>query len=133
MRAAGEGRVCRISERDYNRFLSVYPQAQRAANRAVVAKMRSATARRVEFATCTATARLARILLELVMAHGVPASGGYLIDIDLTQVEMATLAGVTESTMQRILTGLRRDRLLDTGYRRVHVLDVRRLHDIADL
>ena len=131
VRAAGEGRVCRISDRDYHRFLSAYPKAQGAANRAMVAKLRSATRRRVEFANFTATARIARILLELLAMHGVPTSDGYVVDIDLTQEELAALIGVGAATVHRILAELRHDGVVDTGYRRVQIFDVERLRDLA--
>jgi CRP-like cAMP-binding protein len=74
---------------------------------------------------------MARVLLELKAAHGIPMREGFAIDVALTQPELAALVGVTEPTIHRVLTTLRRDGVLDTGYRSILILDERRLEGLA--
>lgn len=131
VKAVGSGEGRRIGEREYFAFLARFPDASRAANRAMAGKLRSATRRRVEFATCPAPTRMARVLLELKAAHGVPLREGFVIEVALTQPELAALVGVTEPTIHRILAAMRQEGVLGTGYRRIHILDVRRLAELA--
>ena len=132
VRAAGEGRGRRIGERDFSAFLERYPNAGRAANRAMADKLRSATRRRVEFTTMPVQARLARVLLELTAVYGRPTPRGFDIDVDLTQPELAALVGVGDATIQRVLARLRTRGVLDTGYRHIGILDLDHLERLAD-
>jgi DNA-binding IclR family transcriptional regulator len=45
------------------------------------------------------------------------------IEVALTQPELAALAGATEPTVQRVLSTLREQGVVQTGYRRLSVLD----------
>lgn len=131
VKAVGSGEGRRIGERDYHAFLARFPDANRAANRAMAGKLRSATRRRVEFATWPAATRMARVLLEMKVAHGAPMGEGFVIEVALTQPELAALVGVTEPTIHRVLAALRKEGVLDTGYRRIRILDVQRLEELG--
>jgi CRP/FNR family cyclic AMP-dependent transcriptional regulator len=100
-------------------------------SRAIVGKLRSATRRRVEFATCPAPVRVARVLRELIETHGVRRPGAVSIEVALTQPELAALAGATEPTVQRVLSSLREQGVVQTGYRRLRVLDEGGLERLA--
>lgn len=132
VRAAGEGEVIRIGEREYRTLLSTYADANQAVSRAMAAKLRSATRRRVDFATCPVPVRLARVLQELAMRHGTRQNDKIQIEMALTQDELATLVGTTSPTIHRVLTSLRKGDILDTGYRRIDILDEQQLADLAD-
>ncbi|VVJ15011.1 Uncharacterised protein [Amycolatopsis camponoti] len=131
VRAAARGECLRLGERDYHAILRTHPDANRAASRAMAAKLRSATRRRVEFATFPAPVRAARVLRELAAAHGTRNERGVLIEIALAQPELAALAGATEATIQRVLTSMREEEIAETGYRWIRILDERRLDELA--
>jgi CRP/FNR family cyclic AMP-dependent transcriptional regulator len=131
VRAVGPGAGRRIGERDYHAFLDSHPDAARAVNRAVAGKLRSATRRRVEFATFSAVTRMARVLRELSATHGTRTPEGVLIGVALAQSELAALIGVAEPTVQRVLATMRREGVLDTRYRSIVVLDELRLAELA--
>jgi CRP-like cAMP-binding protein len=131
VRAAVVGECRRVGERDYLVFLREHPDAGVAVSRAMATKLRSATRRRVDFATCPAAVRVARVLRELATAHGVRRGSGILVEVNLAQAELAALAGATEPTIQRVLTTMREEGVLETGYRRIHILDEARLSELA--
>jgi CRP/FNR family transcriptional regulator, cyclic AMP receptor protein len=131
VRAAGGGECLRIGERSYRAFLRDNPDAAEVVSRAMAGKLRSATRRRVEFATCPTPVRVARVLQELAGAHGVRGEQGILVGVTLTQPELAALVGATEATVQRVLTAMRDEEIVRTGYRRVHILDEARLAELA--
>jgi CRP-like cAMP-binding protein len=98
-----------------------------AISRGVTDKLRSATARRVDFTGCDVATRFARVLLELVIRYGQQTRAGTVIRCPLTQTELAALVGAAEPTIQRVLRQLRADGVVTTGYRETTVLDITRL------
>lgn len=133
VRASGPGSARRIAARVYLDLLARCPDAAAAANRIVVDRLRAATRRRVEFTALPTITRVARIITDLAAAHGRPVPEGIMIGLDLSQVELAGLAGTTEPTVHRTLTTLRNERLIATGYRTVVVLDLGQLAQRASL
>ena len=63
-----------------------------AVNRVIVAKVRAANARRVDFASLDAATRLARVLRELAVQYGDRSGNSAVITWPLTQPELASLA-----------------------------------------
>jgi CRP/FNR family transcriptional regulator, cyclic AMP receptor protein len=102
-----------------------------AVNRAVVAKVRAANARRIEFAGYDAPTRLARVLRELAVRYGDRSGNRVVIAWPLTQPELASLAAVAEPTAQKALRGLRERGVIATGYRNLTIVDLDELNRIA--
>ena len=72
-------------------------------------------------------ARIAHILLELAEDFGRPADGGTLVDIALSQADVATLVGATRQSVNLCLGELREAKLVSIRSRRFM------LHDAAAL
>jgi CRP-like cAMP-binding protein len=123
VRAVGPGSARMIEAKDFHRLMNRFPDSMVATSRVVADRLRVATRRQVEFASCPTPTRVARVLAELGTAHGRSVPGGVMLDIDLTQIELAALAGTTEPTVHRALTSLRGAGVIDTGYRRIVILD----------
>lgn len=98
----------------------------------VSSKLRTATRRRVDYAGAPSLVRVARVIYELLLPHGLPVGGGIVIGLDLTQVELGSLVGVTRPTAERALRELRVAGLVDTSGRRLIVLDAQGLHAVAN-
>ncbi|WP_034261343.1 Crp/Fnr family transcriptional regulator [Actinospica robiniae] len=107
------------------------PQIAHIINTSVVAKLRNANRRRVEFTGCDVRTRLARVLHQTAVTYGVESGQGILVTWPLTQPEIATLAGAAEPTVHKVLRALRDEGVVSTGYRSIRVLDVHRLYAIA--
>ncbi|MFD7660953.1 Crp/Fnr family transcriptional regulator [Actinosynnema sp. NPDC059797] len=77
--------------------------------------------------------RIALVLVHLVQRHGRSApGGGWGLDLPLTNVELASIAGMKPRTAEKAFGGLRDAGVLVTGTRRVvHVPDLDRLKRIA--
>lgn len=113
-----------IGHDEFVGFLGREPAIALAITRSIADKLRSATAQRVDFTGCTATVRLARVLVTLSDRYGTPTSTGTVIRCPLTQTELATLAGTTEPTSQRALRQFRIAGLVSSGYRATTILDL---------
>ena len=80
----------------------------------------------------SARGRVAYLLCELVWRQrAVGLAEDHAIRLLLTQVELADALGLTSVHMNRILQGFRRDNLIRLAKRRLALLDVERLQEIA--
>jgi CRP/FNR family transcriptional regulator, cyclic AMP receptor protein len=102
-----------------------------AVNRAVVAKVRAANARRIDFTGLDAPTRLARVLRELAVRYGDRSGNTAAITWPITQPELASLAAVGEPTAQKALRTLRERGVITTGYRTLTIVDLGELIRIA--
>jgi CRP/FNR family cyclic AMP-dependent transcriptional regulator len=129
---AGRVRARLVSQAEFRRFLLGFPDVALAVSGSVGAKLRWATRRRIDFGSREVRIRLARVLLELATSYGIPAGPHLRIGVALTQPELAALVGAAEPTVHRALARLRREAIVETGYRRVCVCDRERLAAVAD-
>ncbi|MCX5535246.1 Crp/Fnr family transcriptional regulator [Streptomyces sp. NBC_00006] len=106
-----------------------HPAIGLALSASVVAKMRTATGRIVDFTGCDVLGRLAKILHHLAVIYGRP--GRSVAQLPLSQPEMATLVGAAESSIHKALRALRESGAVTTGYRRITILDLDHLARIA--
>jgi len=124
-RAVGPVGALRISRTGFAAFGQRCPAALATITRSLVAKMRSATERHAAERTWGARERLAQVICELAEGYGEPtASGTVLIPLPLTQMELGELAGVAVSTTERVLSALRKEGVIATGYREIAVRDM---------
>ncbi|MET7484075.1 Crp/Fnr family transcriptional regulator [Streptomyces sp. NPDC005538] len=106
-----------------------HPAIGLALSASVVAKLRTATGRIVDFTGCDVLGRLARILHHLAVTYGRPDQNE--AQLPLSQPEMATLVGAAESSIHKALRALRDADAIVTGYRRITIPDLDRLARIA--
>lgn len=129
--AASTGTTKLIIRQDFLRFLASHEDVAQAVMCAVAGKLRWATRRRQEFGSCAVETRVARVLAELLRAYGQPCASGVSLGVSLTQPELAALVGASEPSVHRVLRSLRRERVIETGYRRILVTDVHELGRLA--
>jgi CRP/FNR family cyclic AMP-dependent transcriptional regulator len=129
---AGRVHARLVTQPEFRHFLAGHAEVALAVGSSVGGKLRWATRRRVDFGSREVRIRLARILLELATAYGTAERAGVEIEVDLTQPELAGLVGAAEPTVHRALAGFRHAGIVDTGYRRIVVVDRARLESVAD-
>jgi CRP/FNR family transcriptional regulator, cyclic AMP receptor protein len=129
--SASPVRACVIQQRAFLRYLADHPDVHIAVTRALSAKLRWATRRRVDFSGLPAHVRLARVLTELARMNSRPAGAGIELGYALTQPEFAAMVGLSEPSVQRALHRLRDSGVLDTGYRKIVIRDMAALKRIA--
>jgi len=126
-----------INAEDFVDCIRRDPDISHGIGKAIVAKMRVASQRRVDFSGSDVPTRVARVLLHLVTSYGQPRSaashgkGTAIIDAPLTQAELASLAVASPPAVQRVLRRLRERGIVATGYRSFTILDIERLSHVA--
>jgi CRP/FNR family transcriptional regulator, cyclic AMP receptor protein len=120
-----------IRQREFLRLLADHPDVGMAVSRALSAKLRWATRRRIDFSGLAVPVRLARVLTELARLDSRRTRDGIELGYGLTQPELAAMVGASEPSVHRALRQLRDRGIVATGYRRTVILDPLRLDAIA--
>lgn len=121
-----------IRQADFLHFVFTHPRVGTQVTATVGDRLVWANARRSEFAAYPVHVRLARVLGDIAVGCGKAAGGGFVIGVRLSQTELGTLVGAAEDTVQRSLSRLRRQGLIQTGYRRITVLDPQALRSLGE-
>jgi len=123
-----------IRAEDFAAYLAADPVTFAAISQSIVAKTRFSIRRRVEFAGCSVAVRVARVLVELDRAYGVDDEGGLRsLGMPLTQPELAALVGAKDPTVHKALRALRAEGVIEWGYRRTTIRNLRALRLAAGL
>lgn len=85
-------------------------------------RLRDDDARILDLQTARAEARIARVLLRVSERMGVEGEGGTELGIRLTRRDLAEMAGTTEGTVSRSLSGWERRGIVEAGRERVSIL-----------
>ena len=94
---------------------------------AVAGRLRETNEMAGDLAFLDVGGRLAKKLLELAVSHGVQRPGGILLDVRLTQEELANMVGVTRESVNRNLAQLRREGVIGGQGRRFVIRDAEAL------
>jgi CRP/FNR family cyclic AMP-dependent transcriptional regulator len=95
---------------DGERFLdclSHHPAVALGLLRHLSANLRESDYKRLEYVSASSSSRLAALLLSLVAEHGEPSPEGVVINLPLTQRELATAAATSREVVARTLRTLR--------------------------
>jgi CRP/FNR family cyclic AMP-dependent transcriptional regulator len=125
--AATEITVRVLPEREFCAYLEHWPGAAVQVTAAVVRKLRAANERRAEFQSRSAAERVAIILADTAARVGHAVPGGVSIGPEITQADLASLATVSVSTIEKVLQALERDGLVERHRRALVVVDPRAL------
>jgi CRP-like cAMP-binding protein len=96
-------------------------------------QLRLAQQRYVELVACPASQRVVRALVEIAYRYGTALPDGHARDIPLNQQEIASLAGVALSTVEKVLHLAQAESLVSRHYRRIVVKDPVRLRRFGEL
>jgi CRP/FNR family transcriptional regulator, cyclic AMP receptor protein len=99
----------------------------------VTSRLRDADRKRVEFAAYDIASRVARRLVELAERFGEPDENGVRIAVALSQDELAGWVGASREAVAKALHQLRGLHVVETGRRRITVVDPPALRRLAGL
>ena len=116
---------------EFRRFLRSHPGAAEALAVTLVRRLRQADRKRIEFGSLDTPRRVAHVLVDLAESHGQTTPEGVLIDLPLSQEELAGLISASRESVARGLAGLRDRGLITTARRAITVLDLAGLRSYA--
>jgi CRP-like cAMP-binding protein len=110
-----------LERSDFIALLTQRPAAAMAVLEAVAGRLREADDMASDLAFLDVAGRLAKRLLDLATAHGVERDGGVLIDLAVTQEDLASMIGVTRESVNRNLSEFQTLGLISKHGRRIVV------------
>lgn len=113
-----------LAASDFRAFVETRPRAAVELLRMVNRRFRDADRKRIEFAASHTLGRVAARLVELAERYGEEENRGVVIDLRLSQEELAGWTGSSREAVAKALHTLRELRLIVTERRRITVLDL---------
>jgi CRP/FNR family cyclic AMP-dependent transcriptional regulator len=105
-------------------FLESYPRLALELVKSLVARLRDADVKRVEFGAYDSVGRVARRLIELADRFGKEGPDGVTIELPISQQELAGWTGSSRESVAKALSALRRLGWVDTGRRQMVIRDL---------
>lgn len=125
--AIGDVRALVLRTTDFRTYMRTHPDACDVLQRCISARLREADRHRTTAARPVAK-RLAAVLLDLAERHGRPdGDGAIVIDLPLSQDDLAGLLSVSRRTVSRVMENWRRNEIVLTGRRSIVIMDSDRL------
>lgn len=131
VQAVGKVHALIVRYDKFSSFLDSSPGASGAYRRVVTQKWNDADTMLRSRAVTTGGQRLAGLLLDLARQHGRGAGGVVHLVMPLSQEELASLAGTSRATVTRALSNWRKRGFIRTGQRRITIMDVPGLRQVA--
>lgn len=125
--AFGPSVVLHVDSNRVDLIAAAHPGFDRAIGALTCQHQRAALAFVEQTLTASTEARLAFILTEMAGRHGRPVGNGVEIDLRLSQEDLAALVGISRQSLAALLGRLRRERVIETRYARLVVLDLEAL------
>ncbi|MDO5736927.1 MAG: Crp/Fnr family transcriptional regulator [Propionibacteriaceae bacterium] len=120
----------RITGADFRQLLTDYPEVALRAFTEVSAQLRDSRGA-FHAATGTVSQRVAHALLRLAAKFGEPREGGLLIQTPLSRADLAAMTASTTESVSRVMSGLARSGVIQTGRQWTIILDEQHLRDLS--
>lgn len=130
--AVTDATLLSLERADFTNLLRARPDAALAVLAEITGRLRGSDQMASDLAFLDASGRLARKLLELAERHGVKRDGGVLLDVQLTQEDLANMIGVTRESVNRNLSMFRRLGLVASQGRKIILRDPEHLRTYCE-
>jgi CRP-like cAMP-binding protein len=118
---------------DFLKLLARHPDAWLAMSSTIADRLDWANQHRLEFTGHDVLTRVARMLVLLVDRHGRPVRHGLDLGVPLSQEEVGRLIGAHRDAVVKAISELRGRNVLETGYRRITIIQPEMLRQYAQL
>jgi len=125
--ATSDTTLLALERTDFIALITSRPEAAMAVLEAVSRRLRETDEMAADLAFLDVPGRLAKKLLDLAASNGVQKSSGVLIDLAVTQEELANMIGVTRESVNRNLSDFKKMGLVTNQGRKLIVKDAARL------
>ena len=131
VRAMGPVDLLSIPSREFRRLLAERPSLSLGVLESVARRLRQTVERRSEASNVGVLAQLCGRLMELADGLPLDSDGSVDLQLSLTQQEIADWLGVSRDAVVVVLQRLREEGLVETGRRRIRIVDPSRMRELA--
>jgi CRP-like cAMP-binding protein len=121
--AAADSTLIVLEREDFTELIRKRPDAALAVLARVTRRLRGSDQMASDLAFLDASGRLARRLMEMARQSGVQRGDGILLNLKITQEELANMIGVTRESVNRNLSEFRRQGLIGNDGRKIVIRD----------
>lgn len=119
--AVDEVTALRLSVEQFARIIRAHPGISTIVSRVITGRLRNADTRRRRFAELPTAGRIAELLAELADRYGVSTADGVVVDLRISQQDIAAMTSVSRVTAARTLRALREAGVITTARRRLTI------------
>lgn len=119
-----------LRNKDIERLISKNPLIAVEMLRIMSRRLRTAQEKVMNLALHDTARRLAFALLKMAEDHGIKKSKGIVINMSLTNQELANLTGSSRETVNRMLNSFKRAGAIDVDRQQIVILDKAKLEDL---
>ncbi|WP_026423163.1 Crp/Fnr family transcriptional regulator [Actinokineospora inagensis] len=112
-------------------LMADYPDLAIEVSRMISSRLRWANRRRVDATIKDGRIKLSRLIVELATYYGQRVGEHWDLSFQLTQHELGYMAGLANRTVEKALADLEHERVISKAYRKIRVVDMPRLRQIA--
>lgn len=112
-------------------FLARKPQVWHAVSLMIADRLEWANRRRIDFVGQNVMVHLARVIVSILDLYGQSSPDTGELSVSLSQPELGSLVGASKESAAKAMRNLRQMGLIGTGYRKVFILDVAGLRNLA--
>ena len=124
--------LCVIRRRDFEILLRKKPELAMRVTKLIGVRRREIENQLENLVFRSASSRLALLLMSLGERHGIRDSRGIILNVKLSQQELANLIGTARETTSALLNEFKRLGIIDIQHRRIKILNQWELKRIAD-
>jgi CRP/FNR family transcriptional regulator, cyclic AMP receptor protein len=121
-----------VEQRRFLNYLDKRPEAWRALCTLISDRLDWANRRRLDFGAYDVRVRLVRVMLELVLSHGVRTQLGVELGVQVSQEELGKLIGAKPDAVSGAMRKLKAEGLISSRYRGVRIPDLEALRRVAE-
>lgn len=125
--ACEDAEVLSISQTRFNAFLFEHPKVMYLLLQVMASRLRCLSETLAALAGDQVSTRIARLMLWLCARYGRVSTRGVVMDIHFTHQEIADMIGTTRQTVTSVMSELKRDGILESHERQIHIVDKPRL------
>ncbi len=125
--AVEDSKIGMIKNSDMDRLTLANPEIALAMLKIMSRRLRNSQRQINELALLDTSRRMASMLMFLAAEQGVPSERGTIIDMSLTNQDLASMIGTSRETANRILSDLRRQKAILLERKQIIITDMRRL------
>lgn len=119
-----------LRNQDIEKLISHNPSMAVRMLRIMSRRLRTAQEKVMNLALHDTARRLAFTLIKMAQEHGVKEARGMLINLNLTNQELANMTGSSRETINRMLNSFKRAGAIDMDRQQIYVVDKAKLEDL---
>lgn len=130
--ASSDCRICELHYEHVMKFLRHRPELAKEIINSMSYKLQLLLDQLIDLSFQCSRGRVANLIYRLAINHGTPTAKGMVLPLELTQQELANLAGCSLKSVSRVFSALKTQKLINYSRQHLIINDLAALKNICD-